>query len=273
MNLMKRHIILFLLLATLMPGFAQQPDSTHLVYPIPNGQGDPTQQLYNQSPLYLSDPRNFTREVIYDPVTNQYTFKHKVGDFEYTTPTTMSQQEYLNYKNRQGVMEYWKERRKQNGRSATDGNSIIPPIYVGGEAFDMIFGSNTIDIRPQGSVDLSFGIKHNYRGDPSMSERQKHNTNFDFDQDIQLNVIAKIGDKINFNLNKNTKATFNYEDLMKLKYEGKEDEIIQLLEAGDVSVPLNSTLITGTQRLFGLKSKLKFGKTTVTGVVSYQESE
>ena len=273
MSIMKRHIILFLLLALLTPGFAQQPDSTRLIYPIPESQGDPMQQLYNQSPLYMRDPNNITHEVTYDPTTNQYTFKHKVGDFEYTTPTTMSQQEYFDYKNREGVMSFWKDRRKQNARSATDGNSIIPPIYIGGKAFDMIFGSNTIEIRPQGSVDLSFGIKHNYRGDPSMSERQKHNTNFDFDQDIQLNVTAKIGDKITFTINKNTKATFNFQDLIKLKYEGTEDEILQLLEAGDVSLPLNSTLITGTQRLFGLKSKLKFGKTTVTSVVSYQESE
>ena len=273
MSIMKRHIILFLLLAVMIPGFAQQPGSNQLVYPIPENNGDPVQQLYNQSPLYLNDPENFSQEVIYDPITGQYTFKHKIGDFEYMTPTTMTQQEYFDYKNRQGVMEYWRDRRKQNSRSTTDGNSIIPPLYVGGEAFDLIFGSNTIDIRPQGSVDLTFGIKHNYRGDPSMSERMQRNTNFDFDQDIQLNVIAKIGDKINFNINKNTKATFNYEDLMKLKYEGKEDEIIQLLEAGDVSFPLNSTLITGTQRLFGLKSKLKFGKTTITSVVSYQESE
>ena len=271
MNLMKRHIILFLLLAVMIPGFAQQPEHNQLVYPIPENTGDPTQQLYNQSPLYLSDPSNITHEVIYDPATGQYTFKHKIGDFEYMTPTTMSQKDYFSYKNRKGVMDYWKDRRKQNSRSTTDGNSIIPPLYVGGEAFDLIFGSNTIDIRPQGSVDLTFGIKHNYRGDPSIT--RQHNTNFDFDQDIQLNVIAKIGDKINFNINKNTKATFNYEDLMKLKYEGKEDEIIQLLEAGDVSFPLNSTLITGTQRLFGLKSKLKFGKTTITSVVSYQESE
>ena len=254
MSRMKRHIILFLFLGLLIPGFAQQPDT-------------------NQAPMQLHEPNNFTHEVTFDPVTNQYTFKHKVGDFEYATPTTMTQQEYLDYKNRQDVKNFWKDRRKQNARSANDGNSIIPPLYVGGEAFDLIFGSNTIDIRPQGSVDLTFGIKHNYRGDPAMSERQKHNTNFDFDQDIQLNVIAKIGDKINFNINKNTKATFNYEDLMKLKYEGKEDEIIQLLEAGDVSFPLNSTLITGTQQLFGLKSKLKFGKTTITSVVSYQESE
>ena len=271
MNHMKRHIILLFLLAALMPGFAQQPESNQLIYPIPETQGDPMQQLYNQSPLYLQDPSNITHEVFYDPTTGQYTFKHKIGDFEYTTPTTMSQKDYFNYKNRQGVMEYWRDRRKQNGRSTTDGSSIIPPLYIGGEAFDLIFGSNTIDIRPQGSVDLTFGIKHNYRGDPSLTRQTT--TNFDFDQDIQLNVIAKIGDKINFNINKNTKATFNYEDLMKLKYEGKEDEIIQLLEAGDVNFPLNSTLITGTQRLFGLKSKLKFGKTTITSVVSYQESE
>ena len=252
MNLMKRHILLFLLLVLLIPGIAQQPD-------------------YHQSALDLKEPSNITHEVIYDPTTGQYTFKHKVGDFEYTTPTTLSQKDYFDYKNRQSVTDYWRERRKQNTKAATQSNSIIPPLYIGGEAFDLIFGSNTIDIRPQGSVDLTFGIKHNYRGDPSMTRQTT--TNFDFDQDIQLNVIAKIGDKINFNISKNTKATFNYEDLMKLKYEGKEDEILQLLEAGDVSFPLNSTLITGTQRLFGLKSKLKFGKTTVTSVVSYQESE
>ena len=252
MNRMKRHIILFLLLALLVPGFAQQPD-------------------YHESNLDLKEPSNITHEVEYDPLTGQYTFKHKIGDFEYMTPTTLSQQDYFNYKNRKNVMEYWRERRMQNTKSANQSNSIIPPLYIGGEAFDLIFGSNTIDIRPQGSVDLTFGIKHNYRGDPQMTKQ--HTTNFDFDQDIQLNVIAKIGDKINFNINKNTKATFNYEDLMKLKYEGKEDEILQLLEAGDVSFPLNSTLITGTQRLFGLKSKLKFGKTTITSVVSYQESE
>ena len=269
----RRYLLLFLTLMLAGAGMAQRPDTTHLVYPIPIDDGNPTSRLYNQSPLYLKDPTNVTHEVVYDPVTGQYTFKSKIGDFEFREPVTMTSEEYFDYKSRQGIMSYWADRRKQNARSTTDGSSIIPPLYVGGEAFDMIFGSNTVDIRPQGSVDLTFGIKHNYRGDPSMSERQKNQTNFDFDQDIQLNVIAKIGDKINFNINKNTKATFNYEDLMTLKYEGKEDEIIQLLEAGDVSFPLNSTLITGTQQLFGIKSKLKFGKTTITSVLSYQESE
>ena len=250
-----------------------EPDTTKVIYPIPVNTGNPLEDLNNKSPLYLNDPDNFNTEIIYDPLTGQYTFKRRIGQFYYDTPITLSQSEYFEYQNKKGIQQYWKERRSQNARSTTNGSSIIPPLYIGGKAFETIFGSNTIDIRPQGSVDLTFGFKHSFRDDPSMTERRKRHNDFVFDTDLQLNVIAKIGDKINFNINKNTKATFNYQDKLDLKYQGKEDEIIQLLEAGNVSFPLNSTLITGTQQLFGVKSKLKFGKTTVSSIVSYQESE
>ncbi len=250
-----------------------EPDTTKVIYPIPVPTGNPFDDLNNKSPLYLNDPDNFETEIIYDPVTGQYTFKRRIGQFYYDTPSTLTQSEYFDYQNKKGIQEYWKERRSQNARSTTNGSSIIPPMFIGGKAFETIFGSNTIDIRPQGSVDLTFGLQHSFRDDPSRSERNKHHTEFVFDQDIQLNVMAKIGDKINFNINKNTKATFNYQDKLDLKYQGKEDEIIQLLEAGNVSFPLNSTLITGTQQLFGVKSKLKFGNTTISSIVSYQESE
>ncbi len=184
-----------------------EPDSTKLVYPIPVATGNPMDDLYNQSPLYLKDPANMNTEIFYDPVTKQYTFKKKVGDFFYDVPMTMSEEEYARYQDQKGIQEYWKQRRSQNSRSTTDGSSIIPPIFIGGKAFETIFGSNTVDIRPQGSVDLTFGVKHNYRGDHSLTRRRQHHTDFIFDQDIQLNVMAKIGDKINFNINKNTKRT------------------------------------------------------------------
>ena len=250
-----------------------EPDTTKLIYPIPVPTGNPMLDLNNQSPFYLNDPDNFQTEIIYDPLTGQYTFKRRIGQFYYDTPTTLTQSEYLDYQNRRGIQQYWKERRSQNSRATTNGSSIIPPMFIGGKAFETIFGSNTIDIRPQGSVDLTFGFKHSFRDDPSLTARRKRHNDFVFEQDIQLNVMAKIGDKINFNINKNTKATFNYQDKLALKYQGKEDEIIQLLEAGNVSFPLNSTLITGTQQLFGLKSRLKFGNTTISSIVSYQESE
>ncbi|MCR5039234.1 MAG: cell surface protein SprA [Bacteroidales bacterium] len=290
---MKRHtfLIFFALLAALplsrltaaelshfpLPyayvAFPVEPDTNKVIYPIPVNTGNPIEDLNNHSPLYLNDPSNYQTEIIYDPVTRQYTFKRRIGDFYYDTPTTLTENEYFEYQNKKGIQQYWKERRSQNSRSTTDGNSIIPPMFIGGKAFETIFGSNTVDIRPQGSVDLTFGYKGTYRDDPSRSEQWKRHSDFVMDMDIQMNVIAKIGDKINFNINKNTKATFNYQDKLDLKYQGKEDEIIQLLEAGNVSFPLNSTLITGTQQLFGVKTKLKFGKTTISGIVSYQESE
>ncbi len=253
---------------------ASEPDTNKIVYPIPNGESTPTEELYNQSPLYLNNPSNIKREIIYDPVTGQYTLYDKVGDMLIKTPVTMSASEYMEYQNKKNINDYWRQNRSHNTAAATNkSNSIIPPLYVRGKAFETIFGSNTIEIRPQGTIDLTFGIKHNFRDDQSMSDRQKNVTNFDFDQNIKFNVIAKIGDKINFNINQNTKATFNYENKMALKYEGKEDEIIQLLEAGNVSFPLNSTLITGSQQLFGIKTKLKFGKTSISAIVSFQESE
>jgi cell surface protein SprA len=142
-----------------------------------------------------------------------------------------------------------------------------------GEGINNIFGSSTIDIRPSGSAELIFGVVHTNIKNYALDVRQRRNTNFDFQEKIQMNVTAKIGDKIQFGVNYNTESSFDFENKMNLKYEGKEDEIIQLIEGGDVTLPLNSTLITGSQSLFGIKTKLKFGKTTVTGIWSQQKSE
>ena len=55
---------------------------------------------------------------------------------------------------------------------------------------------------------------------------------FDFDEKINLSINGKVGDKVNLNMNYNTEATFDFDSKkMKLKYDGKEDEIIKLLEA------------------------------------------
>ena len=87
-----------------------------------------------------------------------------------------------------------------------------------------------------------------------------------------MNVIGKIGEKLKLTTNFNTEATFNFENDMKLEYTGFEDEIIKKIEVGNVSLPLNGTLITGSQSLFGFKTQLQFGRTTITGILSQQKS-
>jgi len=248
-------------------------DSTrlHLLYPFSETTGNPYLDTLTQSPLFLKAPTNLKKEIIYDPKTNAYEFVTKVGDFEYRTPTTLDFKDYQKLELKTGLRQYWQER-TQSG-ATNQGKRLIPKLYIKGKAFEQIFGSNSIDIRPQGSAEVSFGVLSNFRDDPALDVRQRRTTNFDFNEKIQMNVTAKIGDKLSFKASYNTESSFNFENTLKLKYQGKEDDIIKSIEAGNVSLPLNSTLISGVQSLFGVKTVLQFGKTTITGVFSQQQSE
>jgi cell surface protein SprA len=244
-------------------------DSVKLRYPFTEDQVLPGSG--NESPLYLKNPSNLKTEIEYDPATGQYYYTYKIGNITYHIPTTLSFQEYQNMSLDQMVNDYWKERSEAANLDSKSG--IIPKIHIPGKVFETIFGNNTVDIRPQGSAEILFGIVSNKRDDPALSTRQRRQTNFDFQEKIQMNVVAKIGDKIEFKVNYNTQATFDFENKLKLKYEGKEDEIIQLIEGGDVNMPLTTTLIHGTESLFGIKTKLRFGRFSVTALYSQQKSE
>ncbi|RLD34655.1 MAG: cell surface protein SprA, partial [Bacteroidetes bacterium] len=257
-----------------LPPDTIEPDTTppvQLIYPF----HDNEELLYvpeDAHGFYMGNPSNLETEIEYDPESNQYKFQNKIGDLNYRNPSYMSFDEYQDFELKNSVRSYWKER-SQSSTGLDRGDGIIPKIYVGGKFFETIFGNNTIDIRPQGSAELIFGIMNNKTENPTLNVRQRRTTNFDFDMKIQMNVVAKIGDKIEFRTNYNTEATFDFENKLQLKYEGKEDEIIKLIEAGNVSLPLNTTLITGNQSLFGIKTKLQFGRTMVTAVYSEQQSE
>ena len=224
--------------------------------------------------VYLNSPSNVKEDVVYDPESKQYIIKDKVGENEVGQPKFMNMDEYKKYSMDEAMKKYWREK---TATSDIDKKGLaggkIPKIHVPGKVFDQIFGSDVIEIKPQGSAELIFAVKSNKRDDPALDVRQRRTTNFDFQEKIQMNVTAKIGDKITLQANYNTEASFEFENKMKLEYTGKEDEIIKKIEAGDVSLPLSGSLITGSQALFGIKTQLQFGKTTVTTVFSQQKSE
>ncbi|MCL2042142.1 MAG: cell surface protein SprA [Bacteroidales bacterium] len=220
----------------------------------------------------LQDPPNITTKTTYNPETGYYEVRHNAGEREYRPPEYMTLDEYMKYDTDRSLKNYW--RVKSSGSSLGRGNDgIIPSIYIGSPLFNRIFGGNTIDVRVQGSIELNFGVRHNFRADPMITKKQQSVTNFVFDEKININAVASIGTKIEFKANYNTEFTFGFENKLQLRYQGDEDEIIQLIEAGNVNLPLNSTLMKGSQSLFGVKTKLKFGKTMITAVVSQQESQ
>ena len=244
--------------------FAQSDD---LIYPVDDS---------TQSPLYLTPPQNIKTSVEYDPETNEYILLKKIGDIVIERKI-LSFAEYQNYDMDKMINDYWQNRSQSSKMisSSSDGmlGNLIPQLKINSELFETIFGGQTIDIRTSGNAEIKFGLVNNRNENLALSENQRSNTSLDFDMNFQVNVMAQIGTAINFNFNYNTEATFDFENDKKLKYEGKEDEIIQLLEGGDVSFPLPLSLIQGSQSLFGAKTKLKFGNLTLDAVFSQQKSE
>jgi len=224
--------------------------------------------------LYLNDPSNIKTDLKYDPDSNVYNVTQQMGNINYRPPSYMSQEEYMDYEFKRSLKEYWKQRSTAEAMSQQgQKKNLIPPIKINSQIFDRIFGTNVVDIRPQGSAELIFGVNSSYSQNPAIPVKNQRITTFDFDEKIQLSLIGKIGDRMKITTNYNTQATFDFENKMKLEWTGGEDDIIKKLEAGNVSLPLNSTLISGSQSLFGVKTAMQFGKATVTTVVSQEKGQ
>ena len=226
----------------------------------------------SNSGLYLNNPSILNPQIEYDSESGNYFINQNSNGFRISNPSYLTFEEYNDYNSSSQKQSYWKQ--KISSSSLTDENKSKGPlsIDIGGEVFDKIFGNSSVDIRPQGSAELIFSIKHNNTENPSVALDRQATTSFDFKQKIQMNVIGKIGDKLQLNTNYNTEATFDFDNKINLEYVGKEDEIIKKIELGNVGLPLNGTLITGSQSLLGVKAQLQFGRATVTTIVSQQKS-
>jgi cell surface protein SprA len=253
--------------------FAQQPaakrDSVTIKTPYT---GTKTRQQQERQGYILPDPPNLVRTIVYDPATNQYILYEKVGDFLYRPPQYLTFAQYLDLREKEKERIYFKQL-SDNYAYQSQQQGFIPTFQVRSHTFEQMFGSSEINIRPQGSVEMVMAGQINSNQNPLFNTQQRTQFNFNFNQHIQLNLTGTIGDKLKIATNYNSDAQYQFDNQIKLDYTGKPDEIIQKIEAGTVSFPLNTTLITGVQSLFGVKTKLKFGKLNVTSVFSQQRSQ
>ncbi len=222
----------------------------------------------------LKDPSNITSVVEFDPETGCYVVHTKLGDYDIVTPYIMSADEYSNADFRRSMMEYYRQKNAESAQNTESDPFNFLDMQFGMGPLEKVFGPGGLQLKTTGSVVIKMGVKSNSTDNPSLSVSQRKKTYFDFDQKIQANITATVGDKMRFNMSYNTGATFDFDSKsLKLAYEGKEDEIIKNIEAGNVSMTTGSSLIHGSAALFGIKTKLQFGKLTATALVSQQNSE
>lgn len=251
-------------------------DSVELRQPVADKVSDNYGNLqFVQQPTDLKNPDNVTTTVEYDPATGMYVVHTKIGDNDVVTPFLLNRDEYNNTALRQSMVEYY---RQKNAMAADSASKKSPfnflDMQFGLGPLDAIFGPGGVQLKTQGSATINMGVKMNKTDNPALSVSARKKTYFDFEQKIQATIAASVGDKMKFNMTYNTDATFEFDNKnLKLAYEGKEDEIIKNLEAGNVSMTTGSSLIRGGSALFGIKAKMQFGKLTATALVSQQNSE
>ncbi|MFT5779596.1 MAG: cell surface protein SprA, partial [Crocinitomicaceae bacterium] len=235
-----------------------QPD-TNLVFPIENNY-DPTQS--SQQSFDLGDPSSLEQTIVYDPLTGTYIFTETIGtsELDFRNPSMMTLEEYLEYERKKALADNWKEKIDEQ---TEESQPFELPIKIGSKVFENFFGSDQITIRPAGSVEISLGVNSSRYDNPILPVKQRKITRFDFQQQINLNLVGQIGTKLKIGTSYNTQAAFDFDNISTLEYTGKEDQIIQQIALGNVAMELPTSLIQGSQVLFGAKTQLKFGRTTV----------
>jgi cell surface protein SprA len=258
-TLLRELFMWFLFVLCGSTALAQNESDTTLKYPIkPNY--DPTTS--SPQSFDLGDPSSVEQTIVYDPVTGKYVFRETLGKngLDYRRSSVMTLEEYLEYERQKSLRDNWKEKIEAQTQ---ENQPLEYPIKINSKLFENFFGSDQITIRPQGSVELTFGVNSSRYDNPILPVKQRRVTRFDFQQQIQLNLVGQIGTKLKLGTSYNTQAAFDFDNISKLEYTGNEDQIMQKIALGNVSMPLPTSLIQGSQTLFGAYTQMKFGRATV----------
>ncbi|WP_422360833.1 cell surface protein SprA [Reichenbachiella sp.] len=234
--------------------------------------GDPFSNTQSPSPLLLEDPASMQLDLEIDTGMN-YTIYERVGALNYRPRSTMTFEEFNRFQDAEMKKEYWQNRSAGlDGESAVSGRRLIPKIYIS-PVFDRIFGGSYVDIEPNGFVNLDFGGRWQRIENPAIPINQQRNGGFNYNQQISMNVVGKVGEKLAITANFDNNNSFDFQNNLKVEYTGYEEDIIKKIEIGNVSMNVTNSLMTGGQSLFGIKTQLQFGKLYVTALASRQQGK
>jgi cell surface protein SprA len=248
----------------LSPSFLLWPNlQTSPLYPNQN----PYRSLY--SPFYPSPSLQQKIQVEMDS-TLKYRIQDQLDTAASTPGVIYDFDDFSKIQEFKVRQEYWRSRsRGMDGESPVTGRDITMPV-TSTPGFDRIFGGDEISIVPSGFVNLDLGAIFRRIDNPAIPIRQQQNGNFNFNQQIQMAVNGNLGQKMRLSANFDSNNSFDFQNQLKVEYNGFREDIIKSIEIGNVSMPVQNSLIQGAQNLFGVKTQMQFGNMFVTAVASTQ---
>ena len=227
----------------------------------------------SQGAADLRRPDNLKQDAVYNDTTGLYVLGSKIGGSYVGAPIMMTYEEYLEWSGKKLMTDYFRKKNDEIYQAKGKEKFDFTDMHFDLGPAEKIFGPGGVRIKTQGTAELKFGATMKNIDNPSLPIRNRKTTTMDFDEKINLSMNGKVGDKVNMNLNYDTESTFDFDSQsFKLKYDGKEDEIVKLVEAGNISFPSNSSLVKGASSLFGLRTDLQFDKLKLQLVASQKKS-
>ena len=234
----------------------------------------------NQSKFFAQPSPTYRKRTVKIDSTGKYVeVRETIGNQEPKLALRMPLEDYIDMKIALNEREEWEKLARayelKTGKvglgelitSFTDFEIPLPSVGV-----LSIFGEPKISLKIGGSVQIHGAWRNETTEGVTASRLGNTRNEPDFKQQVQINVNGTIGDKLNISADWNTERTFEYENQLKIKYTGYEDEIIQSIEAGNVSMQTPS-LIGGAEALFGVKAQMKMGPFRLTTLASQKKGE
>jgi len=208
--------------------------------------------------------------------------QQKLLDEDWVEPAVFSMPDYVQYKLRRDNLKLWRDQcllniQKPEAAAGGEGITIEIPFKIKSKTFNKIFGGDRVRLRISGNINIQGGFRREGRSQVATVTGQSTDYSFHIDQTQQFRITGEVGDKVTVDVDQNSERTFEFENSLKLTYTGYEDEIIQKIEAGNISMQLQgATLATFSGQnkgLFGLKTDLKVGALTLTGIASLEKGQ
>lgn len=237
-------------------------------------------QVKKQSSFFAQPSTRFLQRTVELDSTGQYVIiKETIAGEESKVYLKMKLEDFIDLKIKSNQREEWEKlgyqytlKEDQTDLSALISDITNIEIPLPSVSFLSIFGPPKISLRINGSVDIHGAWRNETTEGQTVSRLGNTRNEPDFSQQVQISVNGTIGDKLSISADWNTERTFEYENQLKIKYTGYEDEIVQSVEAGNVSLQ-TSSLVGGGEALFGVKSQFQMGPFKLTALASQKKGE